>query len=474
MVALGHSYRLTRRGIASQAAAATISALLTACGSGATSRSGAVPEGPKAISGKLTWVVRTQAVEQQWQQTVVIPTMKERFPQLQIEWEAANVNEKVITGFAAGDPPDVFNGPGLMMQLYAERKLMNLSPLITRDKFDVKAFGGFEKDGDMCRSGKQWGLPILTTLGTTLFYSVQAMEQTGVPMPSTNWKDKTWTWDRVLDIAKKTTRNWGQAANDAYYGLLSTTWRAVHIMNWAYPWGGDPWRNDMRTHGIAKDCNWTDRTVMEGLQWLQDLVTRHQVLPREGAPTRPFAQGGAAMWLERGWSASDLRTAPFRWSMAPNPWKVKNHAVVHNDSIHIASLSKNPDAAWELIKYLASQDGQKDYAKSTGRPPTRVDAFDPWLDQIMALPGASFKSKEALREVATGFLADYENSEDHWIVSVGTLAPLLNEVTTKLLTGEGSAQTILTAAKPRADAILLDIYNQYKDSSPLLQDTLCS
>src|SRR5262245_6845023 len=107
---------LTRRGMLWRAAAGgSTGALLAACGVGGSSSSTGAVGTPKAIAGKLTWVVRTQAVEQEWQQGVVIPKMKERFPQLQIEWEAANVNQKVITGFAAGDPPDVFNGPALML-----------------------------------------------------------------------------------------------------------------------------------------------------------------------------------------------------------------------------------------------------------------------------------------------------------------------------------------------------------------------
>ena len=38
--------------------------------------------------------------------------------------------------------------------------------------------------------------------------------------------------------------------------------------------------------------------------------------------------------------------------------------------------SKNPDAAWKVIKYLVSQKAQVDYAKATGFLPAVKSAFD--------------------------------------------------------------------------------------------------
>ena len=58
--------------------------------------------------------------------------------------------------------------------------------------------------------------------------------------------------------------------------------------------------------------------------------------------------------------------------------------------------------------------------------------------------------------------------------------PALEKIAGKLqkgmkdLTGDGSAQTMIAGAKPRADAMLLAIYNQYMDSRLLLQDTPCA
>lgn len=186
--------------------------------------------------------MRSQQVENDWQQNVVLPQMKERYPQIDLQREIAppdaQWNEKVFAMHAAGTPPDVHNGTvGTFIQLYAQNKLVELRPLAARDKFDLKAFGGFEKDQDMCRSGKQYGMPILTTLGMMTFYNQALLEQAGVRPPPASWQDRSWTMDTFLDVGRQTTRNAWQP--DAVYGAQVFGGNALHA--WPYLWGGHPY-----------------------------------------------------------------------------------------------------------------------------------------------------------------------------------------------------------------------------------------
>src|SRR5688572_11380861 len=210
---------VTRRRLIATASV-TPAALATACGAQGGSTPAPGPAGG-AATGRITWLVRAQQVENDWQQQVAIPQMKERYPQIEISREIAPPdavwNEKVFAMHAAGTPPDVHNGiVGTFIQLYAQNKLVELGSLAARDKFDLKAFGGFEKDQDMCRSGKQWALPILTTLGQVTFYNATYLEQAGLKAPPASWQDKTWNLDTFLEYARKTTKNSGQP--EAIYG----------------------------------------------------------------------------------------------------------------------------------------------------------------------------------------------------------------------------------------------------------------
>ncbi|MGH2354461.1 MAG: extracellular solute-binding protein [Chloroflexota bacterium] len=464
--------RTRRRRLLAAGLAPALGAAVAACGPQLGAPGAAPAPSGSAVQGRISWLVRATQVENEWEQQVVLPKMKERFPQVDISLEinSADVawNEKVFAMHAAGTPPDVQNGiVGTFIQLYAQEQLLDLTPLIARDKFDVKPFGGFENDPDMCRSAKQWALPILTTLGNMTVYNVNLLEQAGVPRPPTSWQDKSWNWDRVLEIGRRTTQNWGQP--DAVYGYFPFT----QFHPWAYLWGGDPWAKEWYAKGIARESTWTAPQVQESAQFWQDLVMKYQIAPRQGAPRKHFREGGAALWGTTGWNTSQLGDVSlFKWSIAPLPWKVTNKALSFTDCVLITNLSKAPEASWQLVKYLTSQEGQLDWSNATLRPPTRVDAFDPWLDLTLKLPGADFDSKERLREVVTGYLGNHIDNWAHYVVDARRFQEVQNEAQAKLLAGEVAAGPLLADVKGRMEAQLRDTYEQWKNSR-LAQDTLC-
>lgn len=461
--------RVTRRRLAA-VGLAPVMAALAACGPLRGAPGAAPAPAGGAVPGRLTWLVRAVQVENEWEQQVVLPKIKQRFPAIQIDLEITGDvwNEKVFAMHAAGTPPDVHNGiVGTFIQLYAQEKLVDLTPLVARDRFDLKPFGGFEKDPDMCRSGKQWMLPILTTLGNMTFYSVSLLEQAGVSRPPTSWQDRTWNWDRMLDIGRRTVRNWGQP--DAVYGYLPFS----QFHPWAYLWGGDPWAKEWYARGIGRESQWTSPPVVESAQFWQDLAMKFQIAPRRGAPMKPFREGGAAMWGTTGWDTSQLRDLSlFKWSIAPLPWKVTNKALSFTDGVLITNLSKAQDAGWQLVKYLASQEGQLDWSRATLRPPTRTDAFEPWLDTTLGLPGADFKNKEQLREVVTGYLRNHIDNWAHYVVDARRFQDIQTEAQNKLLSGEVAAGPLLADVKVQMEAQLRETHERWKDSR-LARDTLC-
>jgi multiple sugar transport system substrate-binding protein len=450
-----------------------VAALAVACGASP----GIAPAGgaPDGAGGAITWLVRSQQVENDWQQSIVLPRMKERYPRIEISREIAPPDavwsEKVFAMHAAGTPPDVHNGiVGTFIQLYAQDKLVELGPLAARDRFDLKAFGGLEKDQDMCRSGKQWALPILTTLGQVTFYNRTAFEQAGVAPPPASWQDRSWTVDAFLDAARRTTKNAGQP--DAVYGAQVFGGNALH--GWPYLWGADPYPKDFYTQGIAQQSGWTAPGVVEAVQFYADLSLRHGVVVRRGAPSRPFREGGAAMWLTTGWSVSpDLRDVSlFQWGMAPVPWKTTNKTLSFTDCVLITNATRAKDAAWALVAYLTGKEGQLEYSTATGRPPTRPDSFDPWLDQTLTLPGIRM-TKEALRQVVTGYLGNYADNWAHFAINAAAYQEIQRDVEAKFLTGALGVGAAMTEMKSRIDAAMQDAYGQFR-SSPLVRDTPCT
>lgn len=472
---------ITRRragvGISSIAA----SALLAACGAQAGTTGGQGAPGAqsgrsaKPAAGAVTWLVRPQQIEQDWQDKVALPRMKELFPQIDVQREigpggSTGWPDKIFAMHAAGTPPDVHNGNvGTFIQLYAQGKVAELGPLAARDRFDVKAFGGFEKDQDMCRSGKQWSLPVLTTMGMMIFYNTSLLEQAGVTPPPAQWSDKTWTVDKLLEAARKATKNAGQP--DATYGIQPLGGNAYH--QYPYLWGADPFPKEFYTQGLAQATSWNTAGVVESIQWYADLSLRHRVSVKRGDPSKPFREGGMAFWMTQGWSVQDLRDVSiFKWGMAPLPWKTSNKSLSFTDGVLISKDTKTLDASWELVKYLTGRDGQIEYSRATGRPPTRADAFDFWLDETLKLPGIVIKSKDQLRAVATGYLGNHVDNWAHYVVNASPLQTIMSETETKFLTGELGVPAALGEMKQRMEAQLRDTHEQFK-SSPLVRDTPC-
>jgi multiple sugar transport system substrate-binding protein len=423
--------------------------------------------------GKVIWSTRVNSDENLWQQQVVVPQLKEKLPKVELTFDTAPSSDwavKLIASYAAGTPPDIHHGfAGIVISLYAQGQALELTPFVRRDKLDLAPYGGLQYDPDMCRSGKTWELPIDSSLTTMVFYNAALLEQAGVPPPPTSWQDRSWTWDRVLDAARKTTRSWGEA--DAVYGILgmaANPWFQV----WPYLWGGDLWPKDFYAHGIGQTSQLTTLPVVESLQHIQDLALKHRVMPAQGQPSRPFNMGGGAMWITQATAgATALKDATFAWGMAPLPRQTTNKTVAYTNGIMANKATVVPDAAWQVIKYLVSQEGQLDRIRVTPATPTRTDAFDPWLDFVQ--PKTVHKSKAEVKDVATGGLAAYSDAWPHFIADATTLMPVLfAELQASLLGGKGTAAALLTDAKTQVETQMRSIYEKYK-SSPLAQDTLC-
>lgn len=460
----------SRRALLRGSAAVFGATVLAACGGRLGAPGPSQPGAPAALKGNVIWLGRTLQLENDWQRNTAVPRMKQLYPNIEVVLELtadATWAERVFAMDAAGTPPEVFSGyRGTFITLYAQSKVLELTPLIKRDRFDLKPFGGFERDADMCRSGKQWGLPVLTTHGIMTFYNIGLLEQAGVKLPPTSWEDKSWTWERLADIARKTTKNWGQP--DAVYGYFPFG----QFHPWAYLWKGDPWPPEFYRHGIAQTTNFTSPAVVEATQFWQDLVMKFQVSPQGGTPTKRFAEGGAAMWGVNGWVVADLRSVDlFKWALAPVPWQKDNKTIGFTDNLIAHKSTRAPEATWALMRYLTGQEGQTDYSRATGRPPTRLDALEPWLDRV--LPTTGFQRKDQLREVMLGYLKNYVDNWPHYVLEAHRLQTIQNDAQNRLLEGNVPASALLVDVKTRMEAELRDIYQRYKDNAILLRDTLC-
>ena len=459
----------TRRGLlrAGTAAIGALGALTAAACAGGNSAPSAAE-----VQGTVVWSTRVNPEENNWQQQAVLPKLREKFPKITLSIETAPSNEwavKLIGLYAAGTPPDIHHGfAGIIISLYAQNQALELTPFIKRDKFDLAPFGGFQNDPDMCRSGKMYGLPVDTTVGSQIFYNAAMLQQAGIPLPPTSWKDTSWTWDRVLDIARRTTRNAGEAS--AVYGLTGYTYNPWFQL-WPYMWGGDLWPKDFYAKGIGQVSQLTSQPVVESFQHLQDLAMRHHVLPAMGEPNQAMNVGGAAMWLQSARTAVPaMKDVNFPWGIAPLPRQVSNKTVCFTNSIMANKTTKVPEGSWQVLKYVASLEGQVDRIRISPAPPVRLDAYDPWVDTVQ--PQTVHKTKAEFKDVTQGYQGGFSDPWAHFVADATSIQTHFTELQNNLLTNKGTAATLLAAAKTNVEATMRMIYDKFKDSA-LAKDTLC-
>jgi multiple sugar transport system substrate-binding protein len=481
---------MSRRGFLRLGALAAGGAVLAACQPAAkpeekpaeekpAEKAAATPM-PEQKEATLVWLVRANPRENHWEEEVVIPAFKEKHPNITIDLMIVTTSSgadwvaKVMSLYAAGTPADLHNGiVGTFIQLYAEDKVLELTPYIEEDGFDLEPFGSLVKDPDMCRSGKQMAMPILTTAACPMFYNMDLFDEAGLDYPPTDWNDKSWTWDKVVELGTKLTKDYGTA--DAVYGFDG----GGQFHQWAYVFGGDCWKADWyEKAGVVEEAFDDTDAAIDGCQFWQDLIYKYKITPTPSDSSaisqlgNPFKTGRLAMNWTGGWgywNYSDVEE--FSWGVAPTPWAVSNKCVNWTDCVLSPKEGKNPKESWELIKYLTSQEGQIDYAKDTGTPPTRIDAVDPWIESMVAtklgLDATQFK------EVAWGFGDKYMDNWAHYVIRAGEYQQIQNQHRDMLLNNELTAEELVATVKPKMDEVAQNVYNEYKDT-PLGKDSLCA
>jgi multiple sugar transport system substrate-binding protein len=376
---------------------------------------------------EIVWMVRTGPVENKWEEEVVAPTWASENPDVTLnilnitQDEVAVKREAMI---AAGEPLDVWStnwgGDGFASD--RNRGLItDLTPLIERDKFDTSVFIP-EILAIYTNEGKIYGFPFLTT-GSYLFYNMKLFDEAGVAYPTTDWEDKSWTWDAALDMAQKLTKNIDDPAT-AQYGWAEGIWPAEAI---TWLWNAAPWPEGAFDTGFAQSVNFTSEGAIAAFQAKHDLTYKHKVAPDNAANQALTQLGGAfqsgrvAMHTTGGWGfwvyspiTPDVENG-FCWGAAPIPWgtpDAEKRAVIFTDPwVITAGLEgQRLEDAWSFIKFLVREDNARSYMQATNTPPTQTKLQEEWFQQFKCM------QPEQVKQVYQGSFKHGLESSNHLIV----------------------------------------------------------
>ncbi len=272
--------------------------------------------------------------------------------------------DKFSANLAAGTVADVAYFQGWMWQEYAGKgALQALDALAGRDKWTLNWPNDEAYDLQTKHHGKRYMSP--SNIGTMIMYYVKEyFDKAGIPYPKADW-----TLADFEDLNRRLTR---QIDGRQVYGYQ---WNGGYLRN--TPW----WRmnGQVEWDRIAepRKAFWNTAAVVEALQYqLYDSQYKFQISPTQAmlaadASSNRLEFGQVAMkvegpwFLPRMWGPQAKREGGTQYDVQLLPTG-KIGKKLHMNLIEgqaMTTQSKDKDAAWEVMKWIAGDEGQKRIAE---------------------------------------------------------------------------------------------------------------
>ena len=258
--------------------------------------------------------------------------------------------DKLQTGIAGGDASRrVRDGRPALPGLPARDVLLDLKPFIDRDGYDLSQLAD-QAVADFTTPDGQFGLPRDLNV-IALYYNKKMFDAAGIPYP-----DDTWDWAK-LDSRPSSSPSRAPTARSASGASTPRppTWRTT-----GRRWSG---RTAATSSRPTTRPAWSGHQAAAGIQFLQDLIWKDKVMPDPAAwpadSGDAFEQGQAAMEANGSWLVATHLAAGIDFGIAPLPKGPAGQATSINPTGAVVYKgTKNPDAAWAFVKYLASPAAQ--------------------------------------------------------------------------------------------------------------------
>ncbi|MBP5596591.1 MAG: sugar ABC transporter substrate-binding protein [Pseudobutyrivibrio sp.] len=278
-------------------------------------------------------------------------------------------------GATGGELPDVFWMHSNVAQKYMENDLLlDLTDKIeASDKIDMNNY--YEGIVNLYQSdGKQYAIPKdIDTIA--LWYNKTIFDEMGVAYP-----DDTWTWDDFADAAAKLT-------NDEHWGFaLAPGNNQEGYYNTIYSMGGYVISDDKKTSGMD-DPNSIKAvklfTDMIAAGSCPDLATVSETDPNELLCAGKTAMAINGSWMLAGYRDNEYAAANCDIAVLPYTNTPDDRVSIYNGLGWAAAANgKNTDAAWSLIEYLGSKEGQTKQAENGVTMSAYIGTSDAWVNSV--------------------------------------------------------------------------------------------
>jgi multiple sugar transport system substrate-binding protein len=279
---------------------------------------------------------------------------EKRNPNIETEPVIIDGESKMQVMLATGTAPDLLISDWNALSSWAGHgNAVELTPFITRDRFDLRQFYTAVIDGYRWNDGL-YALPYKADVHV-MPYNVDLFNNAGVHYPSDDVN-----WDQLVAMGKKLTRDTdGDNVNDQY---------GFSIYGWYFDtYIGFIWMNDGEVYVKEPNgrfrCTYDAPNTVEAVQFLADLIHVHRITPERSYRPRYdelFQLGRSAMYFTGEWRLHAFlpdKAPNLAWDLAMIPRQKKRSIELGGVGYFMNSASKNQAEAWELLKFIATDTG---------------------------------------------------------------------------------------------------------------------
>lgn len=303
----------------------------------------------------IRWRTRWDATRVRRVAQPLIRLIESQHPTIRIELEniesSAEYYAQLRAELHAGEGPDLFYpATHVAYALQLQEQLLPLAEYIEADQLDLSAYDA-EALALYTQSGDPYCLPA-DIAAQAVIYNKERFDAAGVAYPSAEW-----SWEEFLALAEELSSSVGNE-EERLFGVDDST-HMWPLLLWSQTGHGvfdDPYS--------PRQLLLDEPEALSALQWVADLANVHGV-----APTRElqddleisdfFLAEKAAMRIVGQWEiAHYLAEANFPFGLAPLPRGQFAVNRLDGSCYAISANTKEPEAAWEFLKFLAAPESR--------------------------------------------------------------------------------------------------------------------
>jgi multiple sugar transport system substrate-binding protein len=376
----------------------------------------------------------------------IVESFMKKYPNIKVEVTSipnADYDNKVNIMLAGGEDLDVIYAKSVALfgAMVAKNQLMDLAPLIKKDSLDLKPYGA-SIAAYMTMGDKVLGLPYRYDR-YLMYYNKDIFDAAKEPYPGPDL-----TWDDYRALAKKLTKGEGTSKTyGAFFAPVNYFFLTPGVQEGKGDYTTFNYSVFKEGWGNFYDMMYTDKSAPD---WPS--------MKSVSADQNYFMKGTTAMTINGSWYMSLLKTeidggkTKIRWGAQRVPVsKAMKAAGVHASNASITPVvmnakTKNVDAAWTLLKYIASEEAGKIMASYLITPGYSSPAV---VDAMAQVPGFDPSAKDAMLKSGAAYPVVSGVNK-----SAGALATLMNQQLELLFTQNQTLDKTIAELNKQRDDIL--------------------